>query len=333
MSKSTPNQLDASENDEIQIKEFDNLLIPAPKMHSWQRLSEWYKVNRVTYPITKFIATNKACSLFTRKVTSIFNSFIVLNSRLDNYKRAVIRLKNEGKSIDKGYAIDSEYGYSGDVFTNELMTMYKYKKMIDENYPTPNESKATYAHIIEKSEELIKKAKPSCYFNFGVCYAYTDAILAKKFPGVQFYGIERTDSARLFNSLYFSDISNLSMYSGDVFEQLKKGNYTGGIFFHSRTLLLLPQTFIRELYKAVYEAGFSYIMATEQYGLSRQLNGSFEFSYEYKQSVVYRDFMYIHNYPNILKECGFKLNRIENFKTDHWHEDVRILSFEAERVG
>jgi hypothetical protein len=210
--------------------------------------------------------------------------------------------------------------------------MYKYKKMIDEQYPTPNESKETYKHIIEKSSVLIEQIKPSCYLNFGVCYAYTDSILAKKYPDVQFIGTERTDSAKLFNGLFFSDIPNLTMLSGDIFDTLKNGNFKGGIFMHSRTLLLLPQTFVRDLYKAVHDAGFSHILATEQYGVSRQLGKAYKFSYNYQDSAVYRDFMYIHNYPNILTDCGFKLNRIENFKTDHWHEDVRILSFEAERI-
>jgi hypothetical protein len=319
-------------NNQVDSKEFINLSIPPPKMNAWEKLSEWYIVNKFTYPITKLMSTSPVFIWVAKKGTSFFNNFIVLNARLKNYKKSIKRLSAEGETEDDGYSMDSDYGYSGDVFLNELMTMYKYKKMIDENYPTPNESKATYQHIIEKSEKLIEAAMPSCYFNFGICYAYSDSILAKKYPNVKFYGIERTDSARLFNSIFFSDIKNLTIFSGDIFENLKNGDYRGGIFFHSRTLLLLPQVFVRELYKAVYEAGFSYIIATEQYGISRQLGEPYKFSYEYQQSAVYRDFMYIHNYPNILNDCGFKLNRIENFKTDHWHEDVRILSFEAERV-
>jgi hypothetical protein len=315
------------------FQEFKNLEIPIPKMKPWQKLGEWYIVNGITYPITKFVATNRFTLFFIKRAHSFLNILLVSNSRLKNYYKSIARLKNEknNNKID-GYSNDSDYGYSGDVFLNELMTMYKYKKMIDEQYPTPNESKETYKHIIEKSSVLIEQIKPSCYLNFGVCYAYTDSILAKKYPDVQFIGTERTDSAKLFNGLFFSDIPNLTMLSGDIFDTLKNGNFKGGIFMHSRTLLLLPQTFVRDLYKAVHDAGFSHILATEQYGVSRQLGKAYKFSYNYQDSAVYRDFMYIHNYPNILTDCGFKLNRIENFKTDHWHEDVRILSFEAERI-
>jgi hypothetical protein len=314
-------------------QDLKNLIIPIPKMRPWEKLGEWYKVNRLTYPATKFLATNKFILFFVKKFYSVLNILLVSNTRFKNYQKSIARLKEEKKNKIDGYSNDSEYGYSGDVFLNELMTMYKYKKMIDEQFPTPNESKETYKHVIEKSSLLIEQIKPSCYFNFGICYAYTDSILASKYPDVQFFGIERTDSAKLFNGLFFSGIQNLNIFSGDVFEALKNGHFKGGVFVHSRTLLLLPQSFVRDLYKAVYEAGFTHILGTEQYGISRQLGKAYEFSYEYQESAVYRDFMYIHNYPNILVECGFKINRIENFKTDHWHEDVRILSFEAEKIS
>ena len=39
--------------------------------------------------------------------------------------------------------------------------------------------------------------------------------------------------------------------------------------------------------------------------------------------------MFIHNYPNILEETGFKPDDIELVKTNHPHGDYRILSFVA----
>lgn len=84
-----------------------------------------------------------------------------------------------------------------------------------------------------------------------------------------------------------------------------------------------------KLYRAVRAAGFSYVYGTEQYGISRQTGKNFDFSFEHRASVVYRDFMYIHNYPEILKDCGFDLIRIDSIKTDHPHQDYRVLSFVA----
>ena len=118
----------------------------------------------------------------------------------------------------------------------------------------------------------------------------------------------------------------------NVFELFESNRFDGGVFFHSRTLLLLPQEFIRKLYMAARQAGFKYIFGAEQYGISRQSGKAYDFSYDFQESVVYRDFMYIHNWPNILKDCGFELQKIESVKTDHPHEDFRIMSFEAEAI-
>jgi hypothetical protein len=316
------------------IQEFTHLMIEKPKMKFYEKLGEWYIVNRFTYFITKFLSLNVISIYIIKKTHSFLNTFIVLRNTLKNFSNSLQYLAEEknNKEID-GYSNESKFGYSGDVFYNELMAMYKYKKQIDSNFPEPSESKALYNHIIEKSSILIEAIKPTCYLNFGVSYAYTDSILASKYKNVQFIGIERTSSAKLFNDFYFSNIENLTMIYGDIFETLKNGNFKGGIFMHSRTLLLLPQIFIRNLYKAVYEAGFTHIIGTEQYGISRQLKKAYQFSYNYQDSVVYRDFMYIHNYPNILADTNFKLKRIENIETEHPHNDYRFLSFEAERIN
>jgi len=246
------------------------------------------------------------------------------------FDRAVGRQSSKDKL---GYNVGSEYGYAGDVFFNEIFTAHKYKKQIDEGFNGPNESKSLYEHIIKESTNLLLRSHAPYYFNFGISYAYTDAILAKEFPKTEFYGIERTDAARIYNQLYFSDIKNLRISSGDVFDLFAKQRFDGGVFFHSRTLLLLPQEFIRKLYLSVREAGFTYILATEQFGISRETGLPYEFSYDYQDSVVYRHFMYIHNWPNILKECGFDLERIDSVKTEHPHADFRILSFCAKAMN
>jgi hypothetical protein len=92
---------------------------------------------------------------------------------------------------------------------------------------------------------------------------------------------------------------------------------------------VLPPSFVHKLYKAVLNAGFSYIVGMEFFGVSRETSKVFEFSEDPVQSVFFRDFMFLHNYPGILKECGFKLEDIELIKTRHSDEDLRLLSFVA----
>ena len=97
-------------------------------------------------------------------------------------------------------------------------------------------------------------------------------------------------------------------------------------------MVLMPPSFIIKFYTAAREAGFKYIFGAEQYGFSRQLQDQYEFSFEMKDSVGFRGSMYMHNYPALLKECGFEIIHIDSIKTDHPHEDYRILSFCAKAI-
>jgi hypothetical protein len=293
----------------------------------WQILGPWYVENRFTFPIRRWLVENRLIFKLILLANRLISSrFIELKRVLDGYKKSLGRLTSQEKD---GYGLDSQYGYAGDVFVNELNTAHKYKKQIDEGFVGPSESKRLYQHIVATASELLQNSNAPCHFNFGVSYAYTDSILARQFPNTKFYGIERTDASRIYNERFFADIDNLSVLSGDVFDLLSKQSFDGGVFFHSRTLLLLPQDFIRKLYTAARLAGFKYIFGTEQYGISRQTGRSYEFSFRPQDSVIYRDFMYIHNWPNILLDSGFELQKIESIKTHHPHEDYRIMSFQA----
>jgi len=312
---------------EIDLKKLETEI----KLKWHQTLGIWYIENKFLYPIKLALASNKYTNIFLRKLANLITSrFLEPKNLKDTFSQAYQRLKSNDQF---GYENDSSFGYSGDVFFNELSVAHHYKKQIDEGFNGPSESKALYEHIVKVSTDLIDRTDARYYFNFGISYAYTDSLLAKKFPDVNFFGIERTEAAQIYNQIQLGEITNLEIFSGDVFKLLQNRRFDGGIFFHSRTLLLLPEEFIRALYKAAHDAGFKYILATEQYGVSRQTGKAYQFSYEKQESVVYRHFMYIHNWPNILRECGFELNRIEAIKTSHPHEDYRILSFESTAIS
>lgn len=304
-----------------------NNLKPNLSLKWHQILSIWYVENRFTYPLRMLIAKNDVLYSIVSKVRNfLFSRIINLRRLKHDYEKSLAKLSGTDQI---GYELDSEYGYSGDVFANEILTAIKYRTQIAEDFPHPSESKRLYEHIIELSSNLLATHEIPTFLNFGVSYAYTDAILARKFPETKFVGIERTSAAKMINLDFTAEIKNLEMLSGDIFDLFSQRKFDGGVLFHSRTLLLMPQDFIRKLYKAAHEAGFRYIIGTEQYGISRQTGKPYEFSYEYQDSVVYRTFMYIHNWPNILEESGFELQQIESIKTDHPHEDYRIMSFLA----
>ena len=133
------------------------------------------------------------------------------------------------------------------------------------------------------------------------------------------------------DSKEFSRIRNMQFIADDVFQSLKKNKFDDGLFFHVRTLVLLPKVFIERLYEAVAQAKFQYIVCVEQIGISRQTLQAYQFSEEDQPSVAYRDMMYIHNYPALLKRAGFSVVRSEIVKTDHPHEDFHLLSITAKR--
>jgi hypothetical protein len=290
----------------------------------YQRLGPNYLENIFIQPLIELIASNGFCYRLAR---GIYNRLHYSRIHRINHLNALKRLECEDAS---GYDLESEFGYAGDVFWNELVVAHNYRRQILDDFPSPSESKLLYRHILTAAENRINCSGAKIFFNFGVSYAYTDSILAKIYPEVKFVGIERTPAAKMYNNYYLAGVDNLEILDGDIFEVLKNRNFEGGIFFHSRTLLLLPQEFILSLYKAVKNAGFHYVLGAEQYGISRQTGRCFSFSYDYQKSVVYRDFMYTHNYPQLLDEAGFDLIRMDSIKTEHPHEDYRILSFEAE---
>lgn len=223
----------------------------------------------------------------------------------------------------------SAYGYGDEV--KELMVTYKYYDQIKrKDFETmPSESAVLYSEIIKRSSNLLKaEAGIKNFFNFGVCYAYVDSELAKKHPDVKFVGIDRSKYTQLFNEDNFSGIPNMEFITGDIFECLRDRKFNGDVFFHARTLVYLPKSFIQSLYKAVREAGFRYIVGFEQFGVSHETFSTYDFSAS-QESVLFRNNFFMHNYPALLKEAGYELRSAEFIKTHHPHEDYRVMAFVA----
>ena len=107
---------------------------------------------------------------------------------------------------------------------------------------------------------------------------------------------------KLYNENLFNEIKNLEFKSVDIFDFLKNEKNAGNsVFFHMRTMPYLPPSFVSKLYKAVFAAGYKYIVGVEQVGISRVTYQDFDFSEELRPSVIFRDEMFIHNYPGLLK--------------------------------
>lgn len=237
-----------------------------------------------------------------------------------NFKLAM-RSQNQA---DHGYAI-SKYGDMrvAMIYADELNSMNS------DRYS--GESRKLYQEQLKTLRAIINSSGANSVFNFGVCYAHVDSLLATEYPGKKFTGIDLSPYNCAFNKVEFGSIQNLEIIAGDVFEHLRLNKYDGGIFFHSRTLTLLPRNFIESLYKAVYAANFNYIVCFEQNGLSEETWQPYEFDSLDKPSIYWRNTLYIHNYPQLILAAGFEIQEANLFKTEHPGVDYQILRVIAAR--
>ena len=56
-----------------------------------------------------------------------------------------------------------------------------------------SEAKDLYANLIERCATVIREQGISKIVNFGCSYAYVDSELAKRFPDVEFYALDRSE--------------------------------------------------------------------------------------------------------------------------------------------
>ncbi|GEM_PF-3039069 len=239
----------------------------------------------------------------------------------------LLRLDKEGAQN-----FGSEYGYDDDL--HELKVAIEYQQQL--KHPDfelqPSESAVLYRGIIEHLGALLRQDRDiRAVVNFGAGYAYVDSELARANPAVTFIGIDRSKFTKLLNDETFSGLKNAEFVAGDIFSLLNSRRFDGGVFFHTRTMLMLPPSFVAALYRAAAAAGFRYIVGFEQFGISRETFQPYQFSDNPQPSVQYRHYMYTHNYPAILRATGFTPTSTELLKTRHPHPDYRVLRFVAKR--
>ena len=224
----------------------------------------------------------------------------------------------------------ADTGYTGDY---EITTFFNYRKQLtDEYWLNHSESKELYKKLTYGMSDLIKsKGNIKTVFNFGVSYAYVDSILAQDFQNIQFWGYDRSSFTKAVNEVEFAKIRNLKFLCGDLFEHITENAYVNGIFLHCRTACVLNKPILEEVYDKAFHAGFEYVAAFEQFGLSRETFGPFTFSLQQTDSVPYRNFMFIHNYPALLLNAGYRVEKFEIFKTDSPHPDYKMAAFVAVR--
>ena len=88
------------------------------------------------------------------KIFILVNQFKYSQKRLNK----TIRISTDSNKINKADSIESEFGYSGDVFYNELSTAHKYRSQIEKGFEAKSESKILYDDIIQTLKAIKLKS-------------------------------------------------------------------------------------------------------------------------------------------------------------------------------
>jgi len=291
----------------------------------------------ITEPIDrKIIARIKSATMLARVALRIW--FLARVLHFAGNKLGLPRRMAEGELLRKKYAglanvipdNPEDTGYTGD---HDLLTWLKYRRQLtDEATLILAESKQLYEKLVDVVSGLIESTDSiKVVFNFGVCYAHVDSILAKAYPHIQFVGCDRSSFTKAMNEVEFSEIPNLKFLSGDFFTHVNETSYRSGVFLHSRIACLFGRPLVEKIYNKAFESGFEYVAGFEQFGLSRETFKPFTFSLEQTDSVWFRAQMFIHNYPALLLKTGYRVERFEIFKPTQHHPDFRMVAFVARR--
>lgn len=272
----------------------------------------------------------------TLKYTPGAEKFLELSNRVITKLQNALRTE---KSVDRylkllatndqnAHTFDSGYGYEDEIW--EINAAIQYYNEVHKNILFSNDLFQRLVNIIS----AIKEKEPSVkkFLDFGVSYGYLIAELGKTYPDIQATGIDRSKLTKIFNESLFHDIPNVQFESGDVFDTLINNDFTGGCFLHTRTLSLLPPNFITRLYKQAFDSGFKYILGAEHWGTSWQTGKPMSLSQSKQDSVLFRNHMFLHNYPEFLLRANYQIEWAEIRKAiNHPDPNLHIFIFLAKR--
>lgn len=280
-------------------------------------------------PPNKWLSRIQRNLLIFRKVPWLFEILGAVGKKLvawSNFSKAlqVDQSKYQPLANNLTAQVD-DLGYTGN---EEIESFMHYRQGVKDQIYEGTESGDLYIRILEELSAFLKKNDVKKILNFGVCYAYIDAELARKFPNIEFHGVDRSPYTKLLNESEFKDIPNLKFFAEDGFKLLENGNYD--MLLHVRTAVVLSKPLVVRLYECAKVANVKYLVGYEQFGFSYQTEKPYVFSDDDQESVWWRGFMFIHNYPSLLKKQGYKIISHKFLETSHSSLDYRVFEWFAE---
>jgi hypothetical protein len=223
----------------------------------------------------------------------------------------------------------SGFGYQSP--SDEIEGFCHYRNEAMDLANAKSESPVLYSTLAKSISDLIA-TDPTVknVLNFAVSYAHIDNLLATRHPDVAFTGVDRSLFIKVCNEQSFK-LPNLAFVAGDIFDMLASKAWDNSIAIHSRVLIFLPKTFVERYYEALATAGIKYVVGIEQCGISWHTGKPYRFSLDDQPSVAFRNQMFLHNYPALLKHAGFKLKEARIIDTAARDPNLKLIFFIGER--
>jgi tetratricopeptide (TPR) repeat protein len=241
---------------------------------------------------------------------NIFVSMVQDSSFFKKDLQTTKKLSNEIHTALKNKTIDRRS--DTDIYDDEFVKNLWHKYWDGFNLYSGSLHNESYANTLiqNKLGKFLsnKSLEVNKIINFGVLNAYPDYSLAKKFPNTKFLCIDRQLIIQELNESCFN-LPNLSYMSGDIINLLSKidSDNSKSVFHHVRTTCLCYPEFIKLLYKKCFKQKIEYIVLLEPYALCKPDKKFYDFKDFPDETIGFRNYMFLHNYPKILSECGYEI--------------------------
>lgn len=148
--------------------------------------------------------------------------------------------------------------------------------------------------------------------NFGVMCAQPDVEAAGKHPRVRFFGVDTQRETQRINRLAYS-APNVEFIAATIEDALPRIMQSGGpaALFHARTATLLFPQRLRQIYRLCASSGVRRIALFENHSISHDHYRFFRFDDMPRESVIYKNWQFLHNYKKLLEEAGYRITRQE----------------------
>lgn len=245
----------------------------------------------------------------TYKPTPDFDAWLAANGPLDvsKYVAELEQAKRDGlteRVIDEYSPSEEESIWKQTKHYSEMPRRFRWFGA------WPNRPALSF-HLQDKMLRHILRSDRDCksVVDFGALYAKPDADIAKAFPDVMVYAVDRSATIKRMNEEAFPNIPNLVFAATDILTFMRDQHLRGGLLVHALTGICLLPKMIERLYAQCAASGIKHIVLIELTGYSHELKCFYEFNG--LPSAVFRQGMILHDYPNMLAAAEYKVESAE----------------------